>query len=277
MTASVIGKSQNNIVLTCSETGKTGQDYVKNDALGNCCFNINELGKFTNVLNIPIKYVKDSAQYKRTSCEIFKYDREMGTTVSSGPVFGFVFDVRNEKIWKIATNANRIYVRMVTKSDNSYSFISGDISGYLINGTTPTTGEGYSYFSYPKAAKEVVLTFTDTAQYAFIGIYPSSDIDLTNMYISYAIKGDTPIELLIEKTGFMESIATAPTDTVNYKIGDMLFINGVPCYWNGTAWVDSHGNAAGTVYPKVIGTPTTGNIAKFNGTDIEDAGTAPQV
>lgn len=42
-------------------------------------------------------------------------------------------------------------------------------------------------------------------------------------------------------------------------------------------WRDALGNTMGAVYPMVIGTPTTGNLAKFNGNNIEDAGVAPQV
>lgn len=42
-------------------------------------------------------------------------------------------------------------------------------------------------------------------------------------------------------------------------------------------WVDALGNPVDTNYPKVIGTPTNGNLAKFNSTNIEDAGVAPQV
>jgi hypothetical protein len=40
-------------------------------------------------------------------------------------------------------------------------------------------------------------------------------------------------------------------------------------------FADALGNSVGTVYPKVIGTPTSGNLAKFNGTNIEDSGQAP--
>lgn len=56
-----------------------------------------------------------------------------------------------------------------------------------------------------------------------------------------------------------------------------------PIYWSGdtslgdNGWVDMLGNHPGTTtYPKVLGTPTTGNLVKFNNKDIEDAGITPQ-
>lgn len=49
-----------------------------------------------------------------------------------------------------------------------------------------------------------------------------------------------------------------------------------PLWSTGEAWVDALGNDPdNTVYPKVIGEPTDGNLAMFNGTDIEDSGNTP--
>lgn len=48
----------------------------------------------------------------------------------------------------------------------------------------------------------------------------------------------------------------------------VAIVNGVK------TWVDALGNPVSTIYPQVIGTPTNGNLAKFNGTNIEDSGNA---
>lgn len=65
-----------------------------------------------------------------------------------------------------------------------------------------------------------------------------------------------------------------------YQAGQQYFdtTNNRIIIWNGTRWVDTLGNPVDTVYPKVIGTPTAGNLAKFDASkNIEDAGVAPQV
>ena len=68
---------------------------------------------------------------------------------------------------------------------------------------------------------------------------------------------------------------------IGYKFFDETLSK--PIFWTGdttkgdNGWVDANGNNPSTVYPKVIGTPTTGNLAKFNSTNIEDAGVTPTV
>jgi hypothetical protein len=65
-------------------------------------------------------------------------------------------------------------------------------------------------------------------------------------------------------------------EIVGYPVEGTCWFNGNKPLWsNGERWVDALGNPVDTVYPKVIGTPTTGNLVKFSGTDIEDAESKP--
>lgn len=107
-----------------------------------------------------------------------------------------------------------------------------------------------------------LITINDK-EYTITNIYTKStyqflkDIEAQTeqLAISYIIVLDRPLEDAITE------------DTIVYR-QKAAFVDAL----GNPVTINSSGDPVDNIYPSVIGTPTTGNLAMFNGTNIEDAG-----
>jgi len=217
---------------------------------------------------------------------------------SASPVRG-TSDNRPLTVYKIISGAN-----LPANTENkeifvgfTYKVTSGENAGFWVVSAISNTGQvtwvredtlfvGKTAEEIAQIQEEVKRTGTNnqrpSAQYIYENLYEGyaylnvSTKSFEKAYASKVKKGDTygyyvdwvpatypfPVLFSNKDEGFCYY------DTTIKKEIHVIEIRG-----NATmAWADALGNPVDTVYPKVIGTPTAGNLAKFNGTNIEDAG-----
>lgn|GEM_PF-6480750 len=134
----------------------------------------------------------------------------------------------------------------------------------LFNSAVSGTIEPANYSGSAMIPRGVTMRYTN----GYIGKFVSDNIDSTPARAVFHVILNVQT---IQDVPLTNQQQTAAIGSTVYNLYDKkLYV------WDGTGWKDALGNTASTVYPKVLGAPVAGNLAKFNSTNIEDAGVAPQ-